>query len=538
MMSRREVELRFDDTGNLIGHDGARYPKIAWRSPLAKRLTFATQHPSKASRIEGAHARWLAPTFVSAEERAAVESWVVSAAVYLGSPGLDRDRILTLHPHLGAFVRRESAAFEGFLGEIRDPPMRPRSGRGPRRIAIVFNEYGGGTRAVADAITELLRETDRYEPVPLSMQADILGSLDPLERVFGIGAAEIYNRILAADGDMSLADAYYDALGALRDYFLPSAVERACDVVAARGADHVLSTLSAHIGLTQLARVGIPFTIVHPDFGIFPALHGSVHDADPFAKRYGTAGPAPYRMFDAERVTIGLSSDQPEPALDAMREVLGESYDRLVRVIGYPTRRPFSRCNDPEEIARLRAGLDIHPDEKLVLLSMGKSGAGLGPLTIGRELVENPPGGLRLVVVAVCGRSERARLGLEGLAARAPEHVRIRVKGLVGPEELAGYMQLAAAPGETRSGVVVTKAGGATTAECAATGAYMLMFPGFPWERSNEEYVLRQGLGERCALEDIGSALGRVLREPPSPVRPPIDWRSHLLAYLDERARA
>ena len=92
----------------------------------------------------------------------------------------------------------------------------------------------------------------------------------------------------------------------------------------------------------------------------------------------------------------------------------------------------------------------------------------------------------RCVVVALCGRNDRARRRLEGLARTAP---RLRVLGWV--EDTAG---LTAAVD-----VVVNNAGGVTAQEALARGRALVMFrPLAGHGRDSALALARAGVAERC----------------------------------------
>lgn len=517
---------RFDDDGCLIGHDGARHPKLTWRSSLERKLIFSTRFPARARTISAAFERWLTKDRTSDAERADLAAWVIDAAPYLGSGGIDHAaELVSRFPALASFAAREAAALAGFLAEVADPPSRAADPPLPprRRVAVLFSELGGGTGTVTEAIVELLRETPDLEPIPLSIHADVQGSDSPFRRVFGITEADAWNRALDEGIERGGLERIRKARAALRRCFLPDAVEATARLVAESGAHHVLCTLPAYPQLAQLATVRRPLTLLHADFGVNATLSGEDD---------GEAPPL-HRLLDPDRVTIGLASSDPEPPLDAMRASLGARFDRLVRVIGYPVRRAFSRPAKGAELDRLRADLGVSADERVVLLMMGRSGMGDRLIHLARALFDRPPEAApRLHVVAVCGGSERSRRALEDARARAPSAARVRVTGMLRAEEIAGYMHLAAAPGPARGGVVVTKPGGATTGECAEAGAFMLLFPGLPWEEKNRRFAVSRGLGEDCSEEGFGAALARCLAEPPTPYSPPLDWRARLLSHL------
>lgn len=540
--SSPDLVPRFDDDGRLIGHDGARYPRVVWPSVLERKLTFGTRYPARARRISAAFERWFSPALASEAERAELGAWVIGAAPYLGSAAIDHaGELVSRRPGLASFATREAAALAGFLDDVLDPPSvvaarrslpaipTHREGRtdgeppARRRVVVFFSELGGGTRSVAEAVAELLRETDDLEPVLLDVQGDPRGRDTPFFRAFGVREAEAWNQGVNDRGDLGLNDRLRKVRTVLRQHFVPAAVEESARLVAEARAQHVISTLPGYPILAQIATDDVPLTLLHADFGVNPTLSGE-----------GPGGaPAPLRMFDPARVTVGLSSEQPEPELDAMRASLGPRLDRLVRVLGYPVRRAFSPPSSPREIDRLRADLGVSAGERVVLLMMGRDGMGDRLIELVRRIVESPPEAAPpLHLVVVCGQAERSRAACEEALRAAGPHLRARVTGMLPASVLAGYMHLAAVGGPIRSGVVVTKAGGATTAECAETGAHMLLLRGLPWEESNRSFAIARGLGEVCPEGDFLPALVRALDEPPSPRARPIDWRARLLSHL------
>lgn len=522
-----------DSAGRLIGHDGTPHSRVTWASALVRKLTFATRFPARARRLAEAYERRLAPLRASDAERAELAAWVVGAAPYLGSAGVDHVAELTArHPALADLAAREAPALAAFLEDALDPPSAPvpRSpGRG--RVVVFYSDLGGGTRTVAEAVAELLGETEDLEPVLLSLHADVQRRDNPFYAAFGVQEADLYNEALGDGGDLGLIDRCREARAALRPYFVPESVEEAARVLAGLDAQHVISTLPGYPQLAQIASAEAPFTILHADFGINATLAGEE----------AHAAPPPYRQLDPERVTIGLSAEYEEPTLDTIRASLGPRYDRLFRVIGYPVRRAFSPPTSSEALERLRVALGVAADEQIVLFTMGRGGMGDRLIRIVRQLLESPPDGAgRFHAVVVCGGSEHARRGIEDAVRATRSRVRTRVTGLLPAAELAGYMHLAAAPGPprpsatgpARGGVVVSKPGGATTAECVATGAHLLLLPGLPWEEKNQEFAIARGSARACSEADLLPSLGRALREPHAPPPSPIDWRPRLLAHL------
>ncbi len=173
-----------------------------------------------------------------------------------------------------------------------------------------------------------------------------------------------------------------------------------------------------------------------------------------------------------------------------------ERYD----VLGIPVREQFlGGPARPDARAALRASLGLDPDRFVVLVAAGAEG-GRGVKEWTRAIVS---GGADVDVVAVCGRDERLRRGLERLAARGCR--RVIVTGFV--ENMADWLRSA--------DLLVTKAGPGTIAEATSCGVPMLLAGHLPGqERGNTEIVVGAGAGRqvrgrrqvRAQIEELRSS--------------------------------
>ena len=149
-----------------------------------------------------------------------------------------------------------------------------------------------------------------------------------------------------------------------------------------------------------------------------------------------------------------------------------------VAVTGIPIRQAFSRPVDPAEVRR-RHRWD--PDLPIVLVMSGAFGA-LGG--IGEACRALTGAGRPLQLVVVCGRDRQLAQRLQRRAAELP-----------GPVHVYGYVEtisefMAAAD------LLVTKAGGVTTAEALAVGVPIVIFRPIPGqEQANADYLRRHGAG-------------------------------------------
>jgi len=148
---------------------------------------------------------------------------------------------------------------------------------------------------------------------------------------------------------------------------------------------------------------------------------------------------------------------------------------RAIQVAGIPTMPAFSQRHDRAECAR-ELGLD--PGLKTFLLMGG--GAGLGGLSrVARQLLQIP-GDFQLIVLA--GRNAAELAALQALAFEHP--------GRLAPQGYTDRVERLMACAD----LVITKPGGATSAECLAMGLPMIVHAPIPGqEEHNANYLLEQG---------------------------------------------
>ncbi|MEW7851290.1 glycosyltransferase [Massilia aurea] len=146
-----------------------------------------------------------------------------------------------------------------------------------------------------------------------------------------------------------------------------------------------------------------------------------------------------------------------------------------IHVAGIPTMPAFAIAHDRAECAR---ALGLNPDLPTFLLMGG--GAGLGGLSLVAQQLLAIPGNFQLIVLA--GKNAVELAALQRLAVRFPG--RLAAQGFTdGVERLMACADL-----------VITKPGGATTAECLAMGLPMIVNAPIPGqEEQNANYLLEHG---------------------------------------------
>lgn len=169
-----------------------------------------------------------------------------------------------------------------------------------------------------------------------------------------------------------------------------------------------------------------------------------------------------------------------------------------VHVTGIPVRPVFGRRYDRTGTLR---GLGLSPHRPTILVMSGAFGMLTGVVAACRALCALPEAP-QLVVVT--GRDRH--LAREVAAALADRPYPVRVLGFV--EEIAPLMQAA--------DLLITKAGGLTTAEALACRLPMIIFKPIPGqEKANTTFLTAQGAA--LAVEDadsLAAAVRRLLEEP------------------------
>ena len=149
---------------------------------------------------------------------------------------------------------------------------------------------------------------------------------------------------------------------------------------------------------------------------------------------------------------------------------------QAIHVSGIPIMPAFSR---PHERAVCAGEIGLDPAVTTLLLMGG--GAGLGSLDTVAQRLLGLPGNFQLIVLA--GKNVAALAGLQGLAARHPG--RLSLQGYT--DKVERLMACA--------DLVITKPGGATSAECLAMGLPMIVNAPIPGQEDhNANFLLEQGV--------------------------------------------
>lgn len=173
-----------------------------------------------------------------------------------------------------------------------------------------------------------------------------------------------------------------------------------------------------------------------------------------------------------------------------------------IRVLGIPVMPAFSRREDPSAV---RKRLGLAPGRLTLLMVWGGFGVGK-PESMVHEVVNALTmfPGTTCTLVAVCGRNEALRRDLERL--KMPGSVELRVTGFV--DNIHEWMNAC--------DLLISKAGGLTSAEAMAMGIPMLIVDSIPGQETrNAEIIVEQGAGWKALdAANIGYKIKRIIEEP------------------------
>jgi processive 1,2-diacylglycerol beta-glucosyltransferase len=170
---------------------------------------------------------------------------------------------------------------------------------------------------------------------------------------------------------------------------------------------------------------------------------------------------------------------------------------QVVHVSGIPTMPAFACL--PDRVACARAlGLD---PARMTFLLMG-GGAGLGGLSRVAQVLLALPGDFQLIVLA--GKNAEELAALRRLAAAHP--------GRLSPQGYSDRVERLMACAD----LVITKPGGATSAECLALGLPMIVHAPIPGqEECNANFLLEQGVALKAhALDTLAYRIRHLMDHP------------------------
>lgn len=429
-----------------------------------------------------------------------------------------KERLSAYSDRIAAFIRNNPESTSKFFENIADREKCLNratgticAGNKKKSVVILTSSSGGGHKTTAEALKKLAEEKG-FEGIIID-QDELAKDQDPLKiagvryRGEEITMAEVYNKVFQQDNDLEKANELWALGNEIRKYVPNNQMSSVAERIRQFAPAHLFSVATHHAEHAALAHTtGTPLTYVHTDFDFNNALRPIVN------------------KVDQKLVDFWVNAADPEIlATDELKDLKDKG---VIKVCGYPVREAFTRETNPQKISQIKSRLKIRPRENVAVLSMGRQGIAehikkyASMLAVRGNGVKEP-----LNVVIVCGKNERLKKELEEMLRKIPRgernpRVRFTVEGFLEEEKMADYYKVADA--------LISKPGGATSAEAARMGVPMLSCDPHVWEEPNERYLVRHGLGEHLKSdESFVDQLSNIISEKKKGVKyRPIDWKA------------
>ncbi|WPZ35784.1 hypothetical protein T8K17_06475 [Thalassobaculum sp. OXR-137] len=331
---------------------------------------------------------------------------------------------------------------------------------GSRHVVVVYTDAGGGHRATAEALRDILCATGGYRVTLVNAYQEVLSDLDLFARFTSRTVEATYNDLILRRGRTGLFCLGFYAGAVLNVALLGNRGRQAfADLWERLEPDLVVSVLPVinHLIADSLAgyrKGGVPFAVLMTDWAEL-----NRHVWFPKGDRY-------YAIAGTDVCHDQLVRKR-HPA------------DRLFPMSGLLTRPVFLEAK-PADIPAARRALGLDPDLPVVCMLYGGYGS-WRMLEMAEALRDSPP---RAQVVFLCGRNDA--LASAVAAARLPFPT--VVKGFT--REVHRYMAVA--------DVFVGKTGPLSVSEALAFGLPLLIDRAnvLPQEHAVLKWIKRNGAGD------------------------------------------
>lgn len=325
-----------------------------------------------------------------------------------------------------------------------------------RKIALIYIDSGGGHRAAANALCDVIRRQERPWDVRMVSIQDLLDSIDFIRKSTGVPFQDIYNIMLRRGWTFGSAPLIRLMHGVIRMFHRAQV-----DVLAGnwRGdrPDMVVS-LVPHYNRAlkeslEAVWPGTPYVTVLTDIADYPP------------------------HFWIERQDQYVVCGSGEAARQAREIGIPES--RILRTSGMILNPNFYATGNPDRVAERRR-LGLKPDLPTGLVLFGGEGS-IDLVKIARALNRED---LAMQLILICGKHQEAAARLRAMSKRIP----MFVEGFT--REVPYYMELA--------DFFIGKPGPGSISEALAKGLPVIVQRN-AWtlahERFNADWVERQHLG-------------------------------------------
>jgi len=343
-----------------------------------------------------------------------------------------------------------------------------------KTLELVFFDAGGGHRSAANALCEVTRVQQRPWQMQMMNLQELLDEMDVFRKATGIRLQDIYNLVLRRGwtlGSPTLLKGMHGVIRVLHS----KQVRLLTDYWKNRPLDMVVSFIPnfnrALFDAVKATMPGVPMVTILTDMADYPP------------------------HFWIERQPQYLICGTERAYQQAMQ--LGHAPEMVFRTSGMILNpRFYEPVNVDRGPDRVALGLD--PDLPTAFMMFGGEGSP-AMLQIARDLDRS---GMKLQIIAVCGKAKKIEATLRSMPHRIPIHV----EGFT--REVPRFMRL--------SDFFIGKPGPGSISEAVAMGLPVIIERNnwtLPQERYNADWAEEQGVGIalRSFKRQIGDAVQRML---------------------------
>lgn len=520
-------EIQAGSDRYLVTPQGEVIPEKAFSSHFAKELSDVLMDSSRADFIARCFDEILAPQCIKGPNPAsALHEWKEALKYYGSLLGSDPKEMLRVfdtfaHKEVQDFIKRNPETAERFFHAIgkREGILNQGLERRSKKVVILTSSSGGGHITTANAIKEMI-EKKGYEGIIVN-QDELDKENDPLLRAGvkykgeEISMADVYNRVFQQDNDLKTANELWSIGNRLKAYVPNEQMKKVVEKIRSIKPAALFSVATHHKEHASLANMtATKLNYLHTDFDFNNALLPIADKVKPELVNFWINAPDP-EILQGKKI-----GDWEVPLLP----LKGKS----IFVAGYPVRGAFVRETNPGKLDAIRNEKGIEKGEKVVLLSMGRQGIRDHILKYLKMAIDPGSGIDRPTkIVVVCGKNEKLKEEIEEFFKNIPpgqrsKFVDVKAEGFVDEKNMADYFKIADA--------IITKPGGATSAEAAEMGVPMLSVDPHPWEMPNQDYLERHGLAARLESDEtfVSQLKDLMQRKENGIAFQPVSWKSAL----------
>ena len=363
-----------------------------------------------------------------------------------------------------------------------------------KSVAVLTCNAGGGHRMVAKSIEDHLKKDQTYDVKVINIDELSGDSLD----VVTAGAVKTYQlfaQFRCQENNDEKADLFYDLRWELHQFLQSNLLDEVNKKILECNASCVFNTIHHEPNyISSLSDLGVPVCFINTDY-VLPSQLTDINS-----------------RFKNDHFSVATPVDY-------------QSKEKNVSAVGYPIRSGFEVQATEEQKMNLRQKYNIRDDESLIVIQMGSLAMGIDQEI--ESLIQKTKNlKKKCHFVFLCANNQLAKNAvMRGQNSKKNRMITLHAEGMLNDQELSVLYQASEA--------VLGKPGGATTAEIAATGTFLLAYKPLPWETDNLKYLQKRNQGKEIgSFADIQDFLEKLKRNPVDKKPEVIDWKKNILNHI------